>query len=65
MTEEQSDVHIVGVIFDQHSSLKKGLELFGEKAEAAVHKKLTQIHKMDTYEPVYKSNLKFKDKKNP
>ena len=65
MTEEQSDAHIVGSIFAQHFSLKKGLELFGEKADAAVHKKLTHIHNMDTYETVYKSNLTFKDKKNP
>ena len=28
MTEEQLDAHIVGVIFAQHFSLKKGLELF-------------------------------------
>ena len=65
MTEEQSDAHIVGVIFAQHFSLKKGLERFGEKADAAIHKELTQIHKMDTYEPVYKSNLTFEEKKKP
>ena len=29
MTEEQLDAHIVGVIFSQHFSLKKVLELFG------------------------------------
>ena len=40
MTEEQSDAYIVGVIFAQHFSLKKGLELFGEKVETAVHKEL-------------------------
>ena len=48
MTEEQSDAHIVGGIFAQHFSLKKGLELFGEKSDAAVHKELSQIHKVDT-----------------
>ena len=37
-TEVQSDAHIVGVIFAQNFSLKTGLELFGEKADAAVHK---------------------------
>ena len=63
MTEEQLDVHIVGVIFSQNFSLKKGLELFGGKEDAAVHKELTQIHKMDTYEPEHKSNLTFEDKK--
>ena len=48
MTEEQSDAHVVGVIFAQHFSLKKGLELFGNKADIAVQKELTQLHKMDT-----------------
>ena len=37
LNEEQSDGHIVGVIFAQQFSLKKGLEIFGEKADAAVH----------------------------
>ena len=37
MTEEQSDAHIVGVIFAKHINLKKGLELIGEKEDAAVH----------------------------
>ena len=63
MTEEQSDAHIVGVIFAQHFSLKKGLELFGEKADVAVHKELTQIHKMDTCELIYKADLTFEDRK--
>ena len=43
MTEEQSDAHLLGVIFAQHFSLKKGLELFGGKSDAAVHKELSQI----------------------
>ena len=63
MTEEQSDAYIVGVIFAQHFSLKKGLELFGEKGETAVHKELEQIHKMDTYEPIYKADLSIEDRK--
>ena len=41
MTEEQSDVYIVWVILAQKYSLKKGLELFDEKADAAVTKELT------------------------
>ena len=28
----------------------------------AVHKELTQIHKIDTYEPVHKSDLTFEDR---
>ena len=63
MTEKQSDAHIVGVIFAQHFSLRKGLELFGEKADAAVQKELNQIHVMDTYEPVRKTDLTIEDRK--
>ena len=63
MTEEQSDAHIVGVIFSQHFHLKKDLELFGEKADVAVQKELNQIYQMDTYEPVHKSDLTFEDRK--
>ena len=62
MTEEESDAYIVGVIFAQHFSLKKGLELFGEKGGTAVHKELEQIHKMNTYEPMYKFDLSIEDR---
>ena len=37
MTKEQSDTHIVGVLFAQHFSLG----LFGGKVDAAIHKKLS------------------------
>ena len=63
MTEEQSDAHIVGVIFSQNFSLKKRLEFFRGKVDAELHKELLQIHKMDTYEPVHKSDLTFEDRK--
>ena len=36
MTVEQSDAHVVGVIFAQHFSLKKGFELFDNTADVAV-----------------------------
>ena len=52
MTEEQSDAYIVGVILAHQYSLEKGLELFDEKIDTAVTKELTQIHNMETYEPV-------------
>ena len=47
-TEAHTDAHILGVIFVQKYGIKKGIELFGEKAYAAVVKELTQIHKLDT-----------------
>ena len=49
----------MGVIFAQHFSLKKGLELFGNKADVAVQKELEQIHAMDTYKLGHKSDLTF------
>ena len=62
MTEEQSDAHIVGGIFVQYFSLKKDLELLWEKSDVAVHKELSQIHKM-TRTSRYKSDLTFEDRK--
>ena len=41
MTEAHTYVHILGVILVQQYGLKKGVELFGEKADTAVVKELT------------------------
>ena len=57
MSDEESEEHIVGVIFDQHFSLNKGLKIFGNKANVAVQKELSQIHAIDTYKPIIKSSL--------
>ena len=38
MTEAHTDAHILGVILNQQYGLKKGIELFGEKADADVVK---------------------------
>ena len=51
-TEAHTDAHILGVIFVQKYGLKKGMELFGEKADAAVVKELTQIYELETSEPI-------------
>ena len=48
MSEEELSAHIVGVIFAQNFILNRGLKLFGDKADVAVHKELSQIHMMDT-----------------
>ena len=63
MSEEQSDAYIVRVILAQQYSLEKGLELFGEKADAAVNNELTQIHDMETYEPVDPKTMTYEDRK--
>ena len=43
--------HLLGVILVQHYNLKKGIELFGDRAEAATTKELQSIHDFGTYEP--------------
>ena len=62
MTEEESDAHVVGVIFAQHWSMKKGRELFGDRADEAIRKELNQIQDHTTYEPVMKSALTMKQR---
>ena len=63
MTETQTDAHILGVILVQKFGLKKGMELFGKKEDAAVVKELTQIHELETYEPIMASGLSWEEKK--
>ena len=41
MTEAHTDTHILGCILVQQYGLKKGIEMFGEKADTAVVKELT------------------------
>ena len=42
-------------------SLKKGLELHGERAEVGVHKELEQPHFCDSFEPAERSKLSEKE----
>ncbi len=51
------DKHIVGLIMAHQYSMKKGIELFGERAEKALLKELKRIHDMDTYTPMDHSKL--------
>ena len=51
-TEEQLHDHIMGVIMAEHFSLKKGIKLFGDKAEDATTEELRAIHDMGTYKPI-------------
>ena len=54
---------ILGVILVEKYGLKKGMELFGEKADTAVVKELTQIHEIETYERIMYSDLPWEEKK--
>ena len=49
MSDKESEAHIVGVIFSQYFSLNKCPKIFGNRADVAVKKELSQIHAMDTY----------------
>ena len=64
LTEEQLDDHIMGVILAQHFSLKKGIALFGNKAEQATTAELQAIHDMGTYEPLDASKLTRDEKRD-
>ena len=63
MTEAHQDAHILVVILVQQYGFKKVIDLFGEKADAAVVKELTQIPKFETYEPIIASDLSWEENK--
>ena len=56
------DEHVTGLIMSNQFNLKKGLELFGDKAEATAGKELQQIHNMDTYTPMHPNELSREEK---
>ena len=58
LAEEHVGEHIMWVILALHFSLKKGIELFGDRAEKATTKELQTIHDMSTYEPQEQDALK-------
>ena len=45
-------------------SLRKGTELFGEKAEQAIMTELSQIDNFETYRPLHKHKLSKQDRKD-
>ena len=63
MTEEEYESHIVGIVLAQMSNLRKGIELFGERADDAVLTKLTQVDEFETYQPMHKHELGKEDRK--
>ena len=52
-----------GVILVKQYGLKKGIELFGKKSDAAVVKEIAQIHKLETYEPIMALYLSWEENK--
>ena len=61
MNEDECKAHVVGLILAQMYSLKKGTELFGEKAEKATMTELSQIDDFETYFPLHKHKLSKQD----
>ena len=47
----------------QQHGLKKGLQLFGYKANVAVQKELKKIYELETYEPILASDMSWEDNK--
>ena len=52
MNEVDTNIEVLGVIMIHQYNLRKGLELFGDNAETATVKELSQIHEMGTYVPL-------------
>ena len=57
MDQVDTNIEVLGVIMIHQYNLRKGLELSGDKAEAATVKELSQIHEMGTYVPLNAGEL--------
>ena len=63
MTPEQVDVHLLGIALITQYNIKKGRELFGQKADDAILKELTEIDSFETYQPLHANSLTHEQKK--
>ena len=63
MNNERSDAYMIEVILSQQYSPKEVLEMFGDRAGAVVTKELTQIHDVETYEPIDLKTMAYEDRK--
>ena len=61
---EESKVHVVGLVLAIMYSLRKGTELFGERAGQATMTELTQIDDFETYKHVHKHELSEQDRRD-
>jgi len=62
MDDQEIEEHITGLIMAHQYSFKKGMELYGDRAEKATIKELKQIHEMDTYTPMDAKKLSREEK---
>ena len=63
MSEEQIDAHLLGLALVNMYNIKKGQELFGERADAAVQKEIKEIDNFQTYEPLHAKDLTWEEKR--
>ena len=64
MNWEESEAHVVGLVLAQMYILRKGTELFREKAEQATMTELLQIDDFELYKPLHKHELSKQDRKD-
>ena len=64
MNDKECKAQVVGLILAQMYSLRKGTELFGEKAEQATMTELSQIDDFETYRPLHKHELSKQDRRD-
>ena len=57
MNDSDLDEQMLGIILVQQYNLKKGMELFGDRAKEATTNELQQIHDFGTYIPVMSKEL--------
>ena len=62
MNDSNLDEQMLGVILVQQYNLKKGIELFGNRAKEATTNELQQIHNFGTYIPVMSKELTREEK---
>ena len=64
MSNKECEAHVVGRVLSQMYSLRKGTELFGEKAEPATMTELPQIDDFERYRPLHKYDLSKQDRRD-
>ena len=64
MKDGECKAHVVGLVLAQMYSLRKGTELFGEKAEQTTMTELSQMDDFETYWSLHKHELSKQDRRD-
>ena len=62
MTDEECESHVVGLCMATMYNLRKGAELFGDKADKSVMKDLVEIDEFETYQLIHNNDLSREDR---